>query len=109
MILDTKYIEERLRAYILPRKPTTADEESAFYRAVDAQIAYETANGAGQLGLGALPGNVASISNDGVSMTFQGSAAAQDGYSRDTLSPAAWAILRNAGLIAYTLPTARKP
>ena len=101
---DLDYIEARLRAYILPRRPATADQKAALTDAVEAQAEYEAA-----CGLWTLPGNVASVSNDGVSMTFTRSAAGQSGYTRETLSPAAWAILRNAGLIAYALPTAKKP
>jgi len=101
---ERQRIEERLRAYILPRKAETADQLEAFRLAVDAQEDYESA-----AGLGEIPGNVSAISNDGVSMSFTGGAAGQDGYSRETLCPAAWAYLRNAGLIAYSLPTAKKP
>lgn len=104
MAANLMHIRERLLAYILPRRPETEAQEGALAAAVAAQAAYEDA-----AGLGDLPGNVASVSNDGVSMTFTTGAAAQTGYSRETLSPAAWAILRNAGLIAYALPTARKP
>lgn len=104
MSVNRAYVEERLRAYILPRRPETYAQQAAFLLAVDAQVDYEEASG-----LGGLPGNVASVSNDGVSMTFSTAASAQDGYTRDTICPAAWAYLRNAGLIAYALPTARKP
>lgn len=95
-------IRERLLAYILPRRPETEVQETALESAVEAQVDFEAA-----LGLGDLPGNVAALSNDGVSMTFtQGRAAPT--YTSETISPVAWSILRNAGLIAYSLPTARK-
>lgn len=104
MAANLEYIEQRLRAYILPRRPETEAQEEALENAVAAQAEYEEAGG-----LGELPGNVASVSNDGVSVTFLAGTASQSGYTRETLSPAAWAYLRNAGLIAYSLPTARKP
>lgn len=96
-------IKERLLAYILPRKPETEDQIAALEQAAEAQEAFEIASGVADL-----PGNVAAVSNDGVSVTFaQGNAVPS--YTKDTISPVAWSILRNAGLIVYTLPTARKP
>ena len=95
-------VRERLLAYILPRRPATQAQQAALENAVEAQIAYEDENG-----VSGLPGNIAAYSNDGVSMTFaQGRSAPT--YTSDTISPVAWSILRNAGLIAYSLPTARK-
>lgn len=96
-------VRERLLAYILPRRPETTAQETALDNAVNVQVEYEAA-----LGLNGLPGNVAAYSNDGLSMTFRESGGAA-GYNRDTISPVAWSILRNAGLIVYSLPTARKP
>ena len=102
-ITASEGVRQRLLAYILPRRPETAEQETALTNAVDAQLAYETEHGFGDV-----PGNVSAYSNDGVSITFaQGSRAPT--YTNDTISPVAWSILRNAGLIAYTLPTARKP
>ena len=103
MIVDEDQVRERLLAYILPRKPETAAQNTAMDNAVDAQVAWEEESAAA-----GLPGGVSSIRNDGVSMTFMNSSA-QSGYSRETISPVAWAYLRNAGLIAYALPTAKKP
>ena len=94
-------VRERLLAYIKPREPQNPEQEDAMDDAVEAQMAYET-----ETGLDGLPGNATSVSNDGVSMTFSSGAGV---YSRETISPLAWSILRNAGLIAYALPTARKP
>jgi len=96
-------VRQRLLAYILPRRPQTEAQETALSLAVEAQVEFEAVNG-----LSGLPGNVSAISNDGVSMTFIRGGTAPD-YTRDTISPAAWSILRNTGLIAYALPTARKP
>ena len=96
-------VRQRLLAYILPCVPKTAEQNTAMDNAVEAQVAYETASG-----LYGLPGNVKSISNDGVSMNFE-SVATDPTYTRDTISPVAWSYLRNAGLIVYSLPTARKP
>ena len=98
----TDCVRERLLAYILPRRPATPEQETALDNAVEVQVDYEAA-----MGIAGVPGNVAAYSNDGVSMTFvQGRNAPT--YSDDTISPVAWSILRNAGLIAYSLPTARK-
>lgn len=96
-------VRERLLAYIHPRVPQTKAQEDALDDAVEVQVEYERANG-----MDSVPANVASVSNDGVSMTFRDSAGAS-GYTRETISPVAWSILRNAGLIAYALPTARRP
>jgi len=96
-------VEQKLLAYILPRKPVTDAQEEAMEDAIEAQMAYENA-----AGFSGVPGNVASMTNDGVSVTFtQGRASPT--YTSETISPVAWSILRNAGLIAYTLPTARRP
>ena len=103
MAVNENYIRERLLAYILPRRPETAEQETALENAAAAQAAYEAAGG-----VDGIAGNVASVSNDGVSVTFKDTAN-QTGYTRETMSPAAWAILRNAGLIAYALPTAKRP
>ena len=84
--------------------PETEAQIRALADAVEAQADYESASGIAEL-----PGNVASVTNDGVSMTFVQGRAGGSGYTRETISPAAWAFLRNAGLIAYALPTAKKP
>ena len=102
--MNLDYIEQRLRAYILPRRPETSSQIEALENAIQAQAEYE-----GAAGLDALPGNVASVSNDGVSVTFRAYDAGGSGYTCETISPAAWAYLRNAGLIAYDLPTAKRP
>ena len=103
MAVNMDYIEERLRAYILPRKPETSAQEEAFENAVAAQAAYEEISG-----IDNIPAGVTQIRNDGVQMTLAAGANA-GAYTRDSISPAAWAYLRNAGLIAYALPTAKKP
>lgn len=95
-------VRERLLAYILPRRPKTEAQNEALYKAVEVQVAFEA-----DMGLSGMPGNIAAYANDGVSMTFiQGKTAPT--YTSDTISPVAWSILRNAGLIAYSLPTTRK-
>ena len=99
MLSPEEGIRARLLAYIQPRKPATETQETALEQAVEAQLDYEAA------GFGGVAGNIASMSNDGVSVSFtQGSASPS--YTRDTISPVAWSLLYNAGLIAYTLPTA---
>jgi hypothetical protein len=103
MTVNEDYVRERLTAYISPRAPTTQAEQDAFENAVVAQTDYETANSA----IGAASG-VASISNDGVSVSFDTSRSSGGSYSMQTISPAAYAYLYNAGLIRYSLPTARR-
>ena len=98
------YIRERLLSYIRPRVPETPAQESALDDAVTAQAAFEAAHGMGEL-----PGGVTSVTNDGVSVTFGGATAGGEGYTNETISPAAKAILINAGLIVRSWPTARKP
>ena len=97
---ETNYIRDRLLAYLFPQKPQTEEQLAEFERAVTAQAEYESNI------IGAdVASNVSQMSNDGVSISFYGGRIAQ--YTDDTISPNAWAILRNAGLIAYSLPTAR--
>ena len=97
---NAEYIEERLKAYILPRTAETPAEIAAMELAIQAQVDYETA-------FGEIPAGAQSISNDGVSITF---ADAASGANTDSnISPAAKAILQNAGLIRRAWPTARKP
>lgn len=95
-------VRERMRAYLLPRAPKTEAERDAFERAVEAQAAYEAS-----AGIGEIPGGVTSFTVGSFSATVSGSAHGA-GYTRETISPVAWACLRNAGLIAYELPTARR-
>ena len=102
-ITASEGVRQRLLAYILPRRPETAEQETAMTNAVEVQLAYENDHAYSDV-----PGNVSSYKNDGLSVTFvQGRRAAI--YSDDTLSPVAWSILRNAGLIVHDWPTARRP
>lgn len=102
MLSPEEGIRARLLAYIAPRTPETDTQTEALDKAIQAQLDYEAA------GFGGVAGNIASMSNDGVSVSFtQGSASPS--YTRDTISPVAWSLLYNAGLIAYSLPTAKKP
>lgn len=96
-----EHIEERLRAYIHPNAVDTAEREEAFESAVDAQLAYESANEGGEL-----PGNVRSFSVGNYSVTLDDSATGADGQA--SVCPAAWAILFNAGLLRHALPVARR-
>ena len=98
---ERERIEERLKAYIHPNAVDTAEQEEAFELAVDAQLEYENAHGAGEI-----PGNVQGYSIGGYSVTLAepvGGAA-----TRATLCPAAWAILFNAGLLRHAMPVARR-
>ena len=96
-------VRERLLAYIAPRKPTTIAEADALERAINAQEDYEE-----ETGTAAIPGGVSSFSIGDFSATVA-DGARYPAYTRETISPVAWSILRNAGLIAYSLPTARRP
>ena len=93
-------IAERLRAYIHPNAVETAEQEAAFARAVDAQLAYEAEQG------GEIPGNAQSFSVGNYSVTL--AEPSGGAYSQATIAPAAWAILFNAGLLRRDLPVARR-
>lgn len=103
MTTTTDGVRERLLAYILPRRPGTPEQLDALERAATAQAEYDAASG-----MEGVPGNVTGYSIDDVSVTFAAGGRGPS-YTKDTISPVAWSILRNAGLIAYALPTARKP
>lgn len=97
-------VQARLTAYIAPNKPITQAQKRAFEQAVEAQAEYESAQVQG------FPAGAQSYSmtNDGVSVsvTYAGAGAA---YSEQTLSPYAWALLKNAGLLRRgAIPTARR-
>lgn len=97
-------VRARLTAYIAPNTPRTDAQEQAFELAVEAQAEYESAQMQG-VPVGA---QSYSMSNDGVSVsvTYAGAGAA---YSEQTLSPYAWALLKNAGLLRRgAIPTARR-
>lgn len=102
MSAGTEYIVQRLMAYILPRQPTTEEQAQAFNAAVLAQEAYEA-----QFEESTLPASVTgvTIGNTTVSLDDRRFSA----YTEKTISPAAHAILLNAGLLRRTLPTARRP
>ena len=98
---DRGHIQERLRAYIPPNTVKTAEQKEAFDSAVDAQLAYEAAHD-----LGEIPGNVRGFSIGGYSVTMDEGAGGA--YTLATLSPVAWAILFNAGLLRHALPVAKR-
>ena len=97
---EREHIEARLRAYIHPNVPQTAEQEGAFDRAVTAQLAHAAAQDAGEL-----PGNVRSLSIGSYSVTM--AEPAGGAYTQATICPAAWAILFNAGLIRHSMPVAK--
>ena len=98
---EREYIEERLKAYIHPNAAVTSAQKDAFEEAVDAQFAYENAQGAAEV-----PGNVRSYSVGNYSVTLAESAGGED--TQATVCPAAWAILFNAGLLRRGMPTAKR-
>ena len=98
---EREYIEERLRAYIHPNAVETAAQEEAFESAVDAQLAYAAEQEDGEI-----PGNVQSFSVGNYSVTL----AERTGgaYTQESICPAAWAILFNAGLLRRSMPVAKR-
>ena len=96
-----EYIRERLCAYIHPNVAASDDEKKAIDNAVEAQLAYEKAQGDAEI-----PGNVQSFSvgNYSVTLAEPGGGA----YTKATICPAAWAILYNAGLLRRKLPVAKR-
>lgn len=94
-------IEARLRAYIHPNAVETAEQEEAFARAAEAQMAYEAAQGGGEI-----PGNAQSFSIGSFSVTL--AEPSGGAYNQATICPAAWAILFNVGLLKRDLPVARR-
>lgn len=96
-------VRERLAAYIYPITPETREQESAFESAIDAQAEFEKTTD-----LESIPGSVASYSIGNYSVTLRSNAAGGAGYTQAALSPTAWAILFNAGLIQHSLPIARR-
>lgn len=101
MAADYESVEARLKAYIAPNAPQTSEQNDAFEQAVEAQAEYESAAGGG------IPEGVQAFSIGDFSATMAG-ASGGSGYTRATLSPHAWAILFNAGLIRHAMPVARR-
>lgn len=102
MAVNVEYVRERLRAYIYPRCPETEAQRGAFERAVEAQCDFEAANP-----MDVIPDGVASISNDGMSVTYT-SGGRNAGYTQASIAPAAYAYLMNAGLLPGSIPRARR-
>ena len=99
----TDEVYERLLAYISPRKPSTAEQEDAFDNAVAAQVKYETDNPQE-----AIPQGVASVSNDGMSVSYADGGSRNALYTQSSISRVAYAYLLNAGLIPCAIPRARR-
>ena len=97
---ERERIAERLRAYIRPNEAGTEAQKVAFERAVDAQLEWE------QRGGGKLPPGVQSLTIGSYSVTLAEPSGAAS--TRMNLSPAAWAILTNAGLLARAWPVAQR-
>lgn len=96
-------VEARLTAYIAPNTPRTKAQKDAFELAVEAQMEYEQS-----AALAGVPAGVSSFSLGDFSATLS-SGAASPGYTRETISPYAWALLHNAGLLRRgAIPTARR-
>ena len=102
-ITEAQAIRHRILAYIRPRTPTTQEQSEALETAIEVQKDYEASSA-----IDGVPGAVSQFSLGDFSATLaEGSR--YPAYTRETISPVAWSILRNAGLIVYSLPTARKP
>lgn len=93
-------VRERLTAYIYPNKARTRAQQDAFEEAVEAQMEYEKSSEAESL-----PANVQSMTIGKYSVSLKDG---QSEYTRGSISPAAWAILFNAGLLRRALPVARR-
>ena len=93
-------VRARLTAYIHPNKARTTAQLDAFEEAVEAQVEYEKSGEAESL-----PANVQSMTIGKYSVTLKDG---QSEYTRDTICPATWAILFNAGLLRRALPVARR-
>lgn len=102
MAINAEHVRERLTAYIYPRRPTTDEQEAAFLKAVQVQAEYESAFD----GEDTLPPGVSSFSIGNYSVTAETAQSAS--YTQQTICPAAYAYLFNAGLIRHTLPVARR-
>lgn len=95
-------VRERLTAFIYPVVPRSKNQTYAFEEAVQVQYEYESRNESFSI-----PDGVASFSIGDFSakmMNDSHSAA----YTQATISPHAWAILKNAGLLRSGIPTARR-
>lgn len=96
-------VRERLTAYIYPNKARTLAQQDAFEEAVEAQVEYETENPMNSMLSGAV-----SVSNDGMSVSYASQGGRSAMYTQATVSPAAYAILFNAGLLRSAIPRARR-
>lgn len=96
-------VEARMTAYIAPNTPRTKAQQEAFELAVDAQVEYEKAEQSS-----GIPTGVDSFKLGDFSAEMK-AASASSAYTRDTLSPYAWALLHNAGLLRRgAIPVARR-
>lgn len=96
-------IRERLTAYIYPNKARTSAQQDAFENAVEAQMEYESKNPMNSILNGAV-----SVSNDGMSVSYASQGGRSAMYTQATISPAAHALLFNAGLLRSAIPRARR-
>ena len=96
-------VQARLTAYIAPNTPRTSAQKEAFELAVEAQVEYEKAEQSS-----GLPAGIDAFKLGDFSAEMK-TASASAVYSRDTLSPYAWALLYNAGLLRRgAIPVARR-
>lgn len=95
-------VRERLTAYIYPNRPASTAQEKAFEAAVAAQVEYEQRNAETDV-----PESLSAFAIGDFSVTAR-EASRSAAYTLETLSPYAWALLKNAGLLKGTLPVARR-
>lgn len=95
-------VRERLTAYIFPAVPRGKKQSDAFEEAVQVQYEYESRSDTSSI-----PDGVASFSIGDFSATMT-SDSRSAAYTQATISPHAWAILKNAGLLRSGIPTARR-
>lgn len=95
-------MRDRMNAFIFPNEPKTADEITAFDKAIRYQIAHEKtiASMSGDLGaLEALPDGVTSFTIGTFSMSFGGGLKKSATLDNKTICPYAYGVLLRAGLL----------
>lgn len=96
-------VKLRLTAFIHPKTPVTPVQKKAFKNAIAIQAEYEDANDPDD---SALPGGVESVSIGDFSVSAAAKASSE--YNKESLHPAAWALLYSTGLIPGAIPQARR-
>ncbi len=99
---ETELMEEQMRLFIFPNEVKTAEETTAFRKAVAFQIAHEKSEAEQS---GEIPNGASGFRIGDFSMTFEAGARAA-GLNRKNICPAAYSVLLRAGLLYRGLPRA---